>query len=275
MNKVIEYIKSEVAVLLAKMEQASLQGHPQDTGDRKEDAVRNIIEQFYPYPYQLTKGKIIDSLGNDSNSIDCIVLGANHPRINSNNKNFHDLILCEGVEFAIEVKPDIQSYNELKRGLKQIISVKKLERDITEPYYRNIHSDKPPQVNLEMEEREILSKKIPCVIFSNKCKTDPMETAKEVQEYYRTHSVPIEHQIDAIVINGVGIIFNYKITAMAPPQHVCGLYFENWGEYTMARFLLFLTQMPSCEMRISPSFLPKYLDNIFKDTSGIFCTRIM
>ena len=105
-------------------------GDRTNTGDSKEISVNDFILSYLTSAYRVKKGKIY-SLDNESANIDCVVLSPNHPNLITPKR---EIILAEGVFCAIEVKPDITSLtekSEFSRGLKQIQSIKKLNRQIT------------------------------------------------------------------------------------------------------------------------------------------------
>jgi len=77
------------------------------------------------------KGPIY-SLASQSSEIDCVLLAPNHPKLTT---PIREVIIAEGVHAAVELKPDISNLSdadgtEIKRALKQIQSVKKLERKV-------------------------------------------------------------------------------------------------------------------------------------------------
>jgi len=124
------------------------------TGDAKEVTVKDFIQRFFPATFQIKKG-LIYSLNDSSNEIDCVLLAPNHPRLET---PIRDIILAEGVLAAIEVKPDISTLtekSEFYRGLRQIQSVKKLQREIAFIPTGYIPPDH----------------RIPCVIFSNRSRS--------------------------------------------------------------------------------------------------------
>ncbi|EIJ36958.1 DUF6602 domain-containing protein [Thiothrix nivea] len=100
-----------------------------NTGDSKEVSISEFLESFFPTTYTVKKGKIY-SLDSDSQEIDCVILHSIHPRLFTPKR---EVILAEGVYAAIEIKPDIKTLtnkSEFHRGLKQIQSVKRLQRKL-------------------------------------------------------------------------------------------------------------------------------------------------
>ena len=101
----------------------------QKTGDTRETSVAEFLESFFPITYTVKKGKIY-SIDSESQEIDCVILHSIHPRLLTPKR---EVILAEGVYAAIEVKPDIKTLtkrSEFHRGLKQVQSVKRLQRKL-------------------------------------------------------------------------------------------------------------------------------------------------
>ena len=140
------------------------------------------------------KGNIIDSYGNRSNSIDCIVLSPSHPYTVDPVNGKASVILADGVDFAIEVKPDLAQKTEIERGLEQIRSVKRLRR------VRTGLASTPEEI-----ER---AKQIPGFIFSDATYVNTKTLINNIVDYYVNNSVPKSEQFDLIVVNNRVIITN-------------------------------------------------------------------
>ncbi|MDV7767413.1 hypothetical protein [Peribacillus sp. CSMR9] len=123
-----------------------------------------------------------------------------------NNSGKHSLIVSDGVDVAIEVKPDIANFHELQRRLVQGISVKKWRRRVNTLIYEN---SKPEYIRNH-------SKQVPFFIFSIKAKSNIDDTIREIKTYYEENDVPIFEQIDCIVVLNKGIIINYKYEELYP-----------------------------------------------------------
>src|ERR1700682_2394223 len=124
MEDLYAYLREEAAKLEGEFRQASLAGRgtPQEVADMGEQAVRDFMGRFFPSPHKITKGKIRDSFGRVSASVDCVVCSPNHPhKIDSAGK--FKLLFAEGVDAAIEVKPNVRDAAELVTGLEQGLSV--------------------------------------------------------------------------------------------------------------------------------------------------------
>ena len=68
-----------------------------------EEVVKRFLEKYFPFPFRIVKGNIIDSHGNRSNSIDCIVLGPSHPYTVDPVNGKASVILADGVDFNKDV----------------------------------------------------------------------------------------------------------------------------------------------------------------------------
>lgn len=233
---------------------ASIEGRgtSQEVSDRREIAVKKFLEKFFPFPYRIAKGNIIDSYGHRSNSIDCLILNPCHPHtISSENK--YSIIFADGVDVAIEVKPDLSNKNELERSLEQIISVKKLRRQK--------HGKIRVYPEKFTEEEIITGKQIPSVIFSNKTFANIETLIKKVGDYYIKHNVKSREQFDMIVISDRGILFNSrKNLNIFFSEEQQGLYFVEFGKNTLATFLIYLNKFPQCEMRMGTPVLNYYFN---------------
>ena len=128
-----------------------------------------------------------------------------HPYTITRHEKFR-IILADGVDVAIEVKPDIASASELQRGLEQGLTVKALRRE--GPFSLSLMGDTP-----ELLEH---SKRVPYFIFAMRAKKDWRNTAADVLKFYKSRGVPPLDQADAIVINGVGILANFPVSGRYP-----------------------------------------------------------
>jgi hypothetical protein len=176
------------------------------TGKGKELTVKEFIESFLPFSYNIQKGKIYD-IQNESREIDCVILAPNHPRLYTPTRT---IILSEGVYAAIEVKPDIKvltKKSEFYRALMQIKSVKELKREI--PFHKKL-GDIPSDMHL-----------IPCIIFS-KTSQDSSLTVKFMKECVENNFVLPCELPDMIISLEKGIIFH--------TMHIERTLFANWDE---------------------------------------------
>lgn len=254
----LDILKFESEQISTEFRKASLQGYgtPQEIADFREGYFKTFIERFFPLPHKVTKGQIIDSNNLRSASIDCLVLNPSHPNTIDTSGKF-SLIFADGVDVAIEVKPDLSRTDELERGLKQIQSIKKLRRAKT-PLL--LESKQDPKVLS-------ISKQIPSFIFSLKAKSDLVDTAKEISSYYKANNVPQEEQFDFVVVLDKGIIYNCKHSNMcfsSPKKE--GIYIEGWNELTLAIFLLRANTVFHATAKMQESILVPYLKDLKPQT---------
>ena len=195
----------------------------------------------------------MDSFGSRSASVDCILIHPDHPYTIDRREKFK-IILAEGVNAAIEVKPDISVTDELHRGLEQGRTVKALRRK--------------EMANFGNHSKDVVdySKRVPFIIFAMKAKSDIRQTAEEIVDYYESKGTETLDQVDAVVVNGVGVISHYPVPEVYPWSGVAnskiGWFFEEWQEDTLAGFLFRLSTLISPRTEISAPILSRYLRNL-------------
>ncbi len=241
MVDLLELRRIDADELALSFKKASLEGKgtPQEVSDRREASLHALFAKYFPFPFRVAKGQINDSQGVRSNSIDCLVISPHHPyTINEN--NLYSFIFAEGVDFAIELKPDLSKKGELFRTLEQIKSVKKLTRKSHTSFWFN---------SLNTTQKEVISK-IPAFIFSNTSYSNIQTLVNKITSYYIKNKISRLNQFDAIVINNTGILFNYRkgyyfsLEYMVPTLKE-GLIFANYANDTLAQFLFWLNDLPS------------------------------
>ena len=81
MNKLIDLLRVETKEIALSFKKASIEGEgtPQEVSDRREAAIHKFMGKYFPFPFRIVKGNIVDSFGEKSNSIDCIVISPSHP----------------------------------------------------------------------------------------------------------------------------------------------------------------------------------------------------
>ena len=160
------------------------------------------------------------------------------------------MIFAEGVDFAIEVKPDLSKESEIFRSLKQISTVK----DLTKKRVGILEISKK-----NSEKMNETYTKIPSFIFGNKAYAKIGTLCEKIVSYYEAEKTPRIKQFDAIVINGNGILFNSrKDSYFHLSNKYDGLYFVPFGHKTLAAFLLQMNTLPLSAPRITSSVLSHY-----------------
>lgn len=250
MNKLIELLQVETKEIAASFAKASIEGEgtPQEVADRREEVVKKFLEKYFPFPYRIVKGNIIDSFGIRSNSIDCIVLNPSHPYTVDPINGKASIIFADGVDYAIEVKPDLSQKKEIERALEQIRSVKKLTR------IRKGLAKTPDEI-----ER---AKRIPSFIFSDKTYIDIRTLISNIVDYYVANAVPKEEQFDMIIINNQAIIINYGQKTKFYKKDIDAIGICNTREDTLATFLILMNMIPKSEPEIDKNILGIYLKDI-------------
>jgi hypothetical protein len=263
MEDLLAHIRADAKDLRHKFQEASGQGRgtSQEISDFRENALQSFLQNYFPFPYRIAKGGILDSRGNKSDSIDCILVNPFHPYTIDTRDKFK-IILADGVDAAIEVKPDISRKAELIRGLKQGPTVKALRRTRT-PLLK---------ISNPSEEMVEYSLRTPYVIFTTKAKRNILETAEEVTDFYSNEGISPLDQADAIVVEGVGIIANYPVkglftwqrkdtseTASKIFERETGWFFEEWGADALAGFLLKLNSAFPARGTLHAPLISEYL----------------
>lgn len=255
MNQLIEILKNEGKQIVDEFNLASAQGEgtPQEVADFRENAVQSFVARFYPQSHIVSKGKITDLDGRQSDSIDCLILNPAHPHLIDSKGKFR-MIFADGCDAAIEVKPNLARTDELHRALEQGISVKKTKRSQT-PILLSARAA------IQIVEHSL---HIPFFIFSIKA-FPPQKLYSEITDYYVKNKTPIEHQVDGLCIIDVGMLKNIKHKeqnfwgADYPIGQNSGWYFEKWEESTPLGFLLSLEQSYSSFPGISEPIMKRVL----------------
>ncbi|HNW82972.1 MAG TPA: hypothetical protein PKG52_08795 [bacterium] len=253
-SKLRNLLRFEAQEIKMSFEKASIegQGTPQEIADRREAAfVSSFLKKYFPFPYRIEKGNIIDSYNNRSNSIDCIILNPSHPYTIDPKNERASIIFADGVDCAIEIKPDLANNHELIRSLDQIRSVKKLRRKRDGLLLKGKYND----------HQLLTAKTIPSFIFADRTYVDLRLLISQIVEYFIKERVPYDEQFDYIVINNRGLIFNSRKDFYCDLKPTEGICFAETQEDTIATFLLLLNNLPKSEPAISESVLSFYLDN--------------
>lgn len=233
-------------------------GTTQEIADFREHAVQSFLGRFCPTSYIVSKGKVTDLEGEQSNSIDCLILNPAHPNLVDSKGKFR-LNFSDGCDAAIEVKPNLARMDELHRGLKQGISIKKVMRSKSAIL---IKENKPTHI---VEH----SLRIPFFIFTLKA-FSPVDLCYHIADFYRKEGTPLEDQIDGICISEVGFLKNIKYKelnvygASAPIGKNDGWYLEKWAEAALIGLLLNLEYTYSSQPGMTDSIMKRLLKRLGK-----------
>lgn len=259
LKKLLNLESQEISDAFAK---ASVEGEntPQEVADRREEVLSAYLRKYFPFPYRIVKGNVIDSEGRRSNSIDCLILSPSHPYTVDPRNNRASIIFADGVDYAIEIKPVLNSESEIERALKQIRSIKQLIRKRTGFFSAKVKS--------EMAVKN--AHRIPGIIFSNDTYKDPRRLVSCLVDYYVKESVPSIEQFDLLVVNNRMLVFNYKPQSYIANGMFRGVAYKEYDEDTFMMFLLYLNRMPRTEMEMNTNILSIYLDGMNLDPGKTF-----
>lgn len=269
-NDLLSVLRDDADTIARRFKTAGLEGKgtAQEIADYREHAVQNFVGTYFPFPFRVTKGVIRDHTGARSMSVDCILLNPVHPHTVDTHGKFR-LIFADGVDAAIEVKPDISRKGLVSEALEQSLSVKSLRR--AEPVVRIARLLGQPKMT---PEEKAHAARLPSFVYAMKGKVNLLDTAREVVDFYTARKIDRVDQIDAIVVHGVGILANYQYVgqfgwrtegttaaSMPPGKHV-GWVFETWGRDTLAGLLLHLNAVYPSIIRTARPVLDHYLMGI-------------
>lgn len=219
---------------------------PDDVAEHREEIVMKFLRKYFPPTYQFGKGEIIDSEGHRSGQVDIVICNAYHPFTVS--ESGIGLFFSEGVECAVEVKSDLSDKRELKRGLQQIVKIKKLKRKL-------IKGDLMFGSDFDQERLE----RIPAFLFGFQAPS-LAKLKSNISKIYEKSRTPLEEQIDAVVVLDEGTILNIKDTR--DPLHIevdgqrkLGLVGLDFRDKTLIFFLFHLSQIVPREIRMAPIIL--------------------
>jgi hypothetical protein len=259
MEDLKQLIRVDARNLDSQFKSATVQGRgtPQEISEFRENALQDFLTNYFPYPYRIAKGGILDHTNERSASIDCIVINPEHPYTIDRRQKFK-VILADGVDAAIEVKPDISQSSELYRGLEQGLSVKRLRRAKSPIILENKRSQEVIEFSL----------RVPFFIFAMKAKKNIRDTAAEILDFYKQKGIGRLDQADAIIVNNVGIIANFPLEGSFYWQvgdevpNKIGWFLEKWGEDTLAGLLFKINQAFSARATVQEPILRRYLQAI-------------
>jgi len=227
---------------------------PSDIADQRENIVGEFLQNFFPYPFSITKGVIRDFDGKESASVDRVILSPNHPKT-FNDKGLASLILADGVRAAIEIKSSPMSNDEIEAFVAQSKKTKKLRRKEHSLLLTGLSGLKK-QLGDKYPEFEDYHKEIPYFVFFLEKPANTDTCVRKILD--RLESENRREMPDFVVINGVGIIVNEKFAGrIGYPQE--GYYFEEWNERSAGGFIFYLNTVPKNDLEMSESIMSLYL----------------
>jgi hypothetical protein len=255
MAQIVDILRSESRTLVEEFTLAAAQGKgtAQEIADFREHAVQSFVRRFYPSSYVVSKGKVTDLDGNQSNSIDCLVLNPEHPHLIDSGGKFR-LIFADGCDAAVEVKPGLNRLDELHRGLAQGVSVKKIKRS------------KSPLLMASQKPDHIIqhSLYVPFFLFAVEA-FDSQTLYEHVVKYYKDNAIPPELQLDGICVLNEGMLRHFTHSAFNPygTSHAAGgkagWCHEKWEDLSLLGFLLALDMAYGSVPRMTASVIGRVL----------------
>lgn len=268
-NKLLQLLEVEAEKLAVEYKQASIEGKgtPQEVADRREMDFISFLRKYFPFPYRIVKGNIIDSYGRNSASIDCIVLNPSHPYTVDPKNDKASVIFADGVDFAVEIKPKLDNESEINRGLKQLRTVKQLRRVRDGIIFRDRFT----------ENQKETAKTIPAFIVSDVTYVSIRVLIEKIVTYYLVNQVPQIEQFDYILINNRAVIMNSRPDWYDYTPYSCGnskhkrrIVFWEGGTKSLGWFLFEMNKMYRSEPLLSENVMSIYLKETVPETLKTF-----
>ena len=138
LQEAFRYIENS---LRAKLEGARFPDHPTAKGDILESAWRDVLRRYLPARFRVESGFVIDSNGDVSQQIDCIIYdNVFTPTFWGEGGHFH--IPAEAVHAVFEIKPSVNK-GCVRAASEKVNSVRTLYR--TSIPYRGAGKEYPPK----------------------------------------------------------------------------------------------------------------------------------
>lgn len=252
-DEFIKLLELEYKELKLGLDKASIEGKgtPQEVADRREELFHSFFTKYFPFPYRITKGNIIDSYNKRSASIDCIILDPSHPYTIDSKNNKASVIFADGVDYAIEIKGSLKDKAEIERALNQIKSVKELTR------VRN--------GLIEEKDKNEYTYKISTILYANDTYSNIEKLIDTILIYYKNNRIKRIHQFDVIIAGDYTIINSCKGQISFNDSR--GIFFEKTDDRTLAVLLFLMANMPLVQPTYNESIYNIYLEKIFTNAS--------
>lgn len=105
----------------------SMGQHAGEKGQRRENALAEVLETFLPRRFSVGSGEILSAEGGRSKQIDVIIYDAINSPVLANPKE-SKVVPAESVYAVIEVKPDLKTGKDMQIAVENIRSAKRLAR---------------------------------------------------------------------------------------------------------------------------------------------------
>lgn len=220
-------------------------------GSNNEKIVSEFLSEHINCNFITNNNQIIDSSGLASDEVDICVCNHDQPFKTKTG----ELILCEGVDFVVQVKAVI-SNNELDRIIKNSKSVKKLNRQLTLGMSLRGHAG----------DAEYLVQRIPYIVFAFDSRTSI--EALFIQLTNKLQDVELHLQPDAIFILNKGYLVNFRkgegASVRANDTKLKGLTGFESAEYTLLEMIKYINHnIPKLTRNHNP--LSYYQDSAGKE----------
>ncbi|MBP6721870.1 MAG: hypothetical protein KA239_06090 [Bacteroidia bacterium] len=126
MEAIQEHFRRMQQVLKSVGTVAKTSNHNVTRGTLREYFLREFLQPILPHDIGVVSGEIIDSFGNRSGQVDCILVDKTLPQIYLGSPD-HLIVLAESVLAAIEVKSNL-TCKELRKTLVSNLKIKRLRR---------------------------------------------------------------------------------------------------------------------------------------------------
>jgi hypothetical protein len=258
MKKLLEHIEKCSKRLTEEYKEASEKGGntSQEVADFREGWFASILGKYFPKTSRMRKSKIFDSYGNESCSIDTVVLAENHPHLCDFQDDKYSFILADGVDFVIELKSQMTK-SELLRSFEQLDSVKSLKCIK--------RASLPPQmVKRHNTLNEHYVNKIPSFVYFFEMKGHMAISTfkKHLEDYCKNRDK--NTWLDGIVLHEEWVVVKEL-------DDTTGDVFYSLSKFDKSTFLAFLfilnEKIVNAELKMSGSILTHYIKSALKPVS--------
>ena len=130
MKEALVHLADQLKSLLSQYD--SFGKHRGERGERRENALAEVLGKFLPDRYKIASGEVVAASGEASRQIDILIYDRFHSPLLIDAKDTK-VVPAESVYAVIELKPNMASVNELQDALDNIRSVKRLPRSAVVP----------------------------------------------------------------------------------------------------------------------------------------------
>jgi len=132
MKEALVHLADQLGSLLRQYDSFGI--HRGERGERRENALAEVLRGFLPDRYQIASGEVVAASGEASRQIDILIYDKFHSPLLIDAKDTK-VVPAESVYAAIELKPNMAAVKELHDALDNIRSVKRLPRSAVMPMH--------------------------------------------------------------------------------------------------------------------------------------------